>query len=104
MTKCISFFKTNIRFWPVFWKENSNLNLFDRSWAAALPSPLRPKLRREGSEEPSFLEAAAQQVSVALDAVDGAMAEGWEAVFGSSAEVFFFFFFFWWGWGGVGLY
>lgn len=39
----------------------------------------------QGAEEPSFLEAAAQQVSVALDVVDGAVADGWEAIFGTLA-------------------
>eukprot|EP00913_Durusdinium_trenchii_P017967 g16885.t1 len=34
------------------------------------------------SEEPSFLESAATQVSVALEAVDGAMSQGLEAIFG----------------------
>ena len=40
-------------------------------------------IREEGTEETSFVESAAGHVSAALETFDGAVSQGWSAIFGN---------------------
>eukprot|EP00438_Fugacium_kawagutii_P003943 Skav230543 [mRNA] locus=scaffold1183:524446:525695:- [translate_table: standard] len=44
-------------------------------------------IREDDEESDSFMESAAHQISAALDTVDGAVSQGFEAIFGKAEEV-----------------